>query len=442
MSDGAATDREAHMNRSEGERHLPEGMEPSSSALERTESHELDTLRMLQEAGLDESMPIDPSSLKALQELCTPKRSHGKMYVPDDTKLPALVNMEASEEEKEQEGPPTATLQRQVPAEVLRTTYALGRVTSDLTMGMRSEAVYEEETDASTAGSTQMMNDEKRILDQLQMQTALIMDLQRRVDDLTQIVLQQQGVPPPMQQFRAPVQQEAPRNMQQQPRHAAAPQEPPHHEMILLPRIANFICNIPAYIRSTRVAAICRIFWDVHARDMNGRIDGNLILKIVFMAAILMAKLTASNQRKKRDRTSALQFYVAVLLIVCGFMLQSGYARFLYNFFVKERYPQRIWNGEEVTVGPRPPVRQVMQAEADQQPAGILRGAIPRGAPAGGVGKVVTDIIYLFITLFLSILPMWKPEALQEQGNDQEEQQEPRENEREDDNDAPMDEGL
>lgn len=413
---------------------------------------------MMEEFGFDSSMPIDPSSLKALQELLlTPKRTHGKPIAKvEDSKLPAVMNLvtgETNDETKEQasltNNNSNTSTSPHVPSEVLRP-IALGRATSDLTMGLRSEAMVEEDTDASTAGSTQGVptSMDKRILDQLQVQTALLLDLQRRVDELSQIVISQQGqlqqqhqgnIPPAQHSFnqargnvmppvaqqqpqQAPLQQQQPRNAAPMPPPPAAPQEPP--QMFLF---ALLTC-IPTYIRSTRVAEICRVYYALHRRDMGGRFDMNLIIKILFMGAILYAKFSASHRRKKNIKTT-LQTYVAVLLIVGGFLLQSGYARFLQNFIFKERYVQRIWNGEQIDVAAQPPPRaaaerrgqraqaeQEGEEEANAAGPGLLRGGIAEAPAQGGIiGKVLMDVVYLFGSFILSILPMWKAEAQQNQ---------------------------
>lgn len=427
------------------ERRLREGMTPSWDGLERRESLDEETLRMLREYGLDLSTPVDPSSLKALQELCTPKRSHGNtVEMPEDSKPPAIPNLAVEEAKEQASNDPRdiSILSPHVPSEVLRH-IALGRVTSDLTTNLRSDAMTEEETDASTAGSTQVASTEKIILDQLQLQTALLMDLQRRVDELTQLVLYQQyrpvlppphfqqpGFPPPhFQQPRNVFQAEQRPPVGDVPRHGPPPEAPPPPQMFLLSRLTQayeaFI-SIPSLLRSSRMAEIWRVFWELHRRDMGNRIDGNMLLKILFMLLVVTAKLTASNKRKPRG-SKHFQFGVAIVLILVGFFLQSGYYRFFHNFFIKERYPQRIWNGEQINVAAQQPPRP---AERRPQPAavppqqGILRGGIPRGnAQVGAVGRVVTDILYLFGSFLLSILPMWKAEARQQEVEPEEENQ-------------------
>ena len=185
--------------RTDGERHLSEGT-MSSNNMGRNESEDTETLRIMQEAGFDPAMPIDPSSLKAIQELLTPKQAQRKSPTTmEDSKPSAIPNLVTEDTKENASLDPSsvgASLEH-VPSEVLRPISLGGRVTSDLTMGaLRSETPFEEDqTDASTAGSTQRTggNMEKRILDQMQMQTALLIDLQRRVDELTHIVISQQG---------------------------------------------------------------------------------------------------------------------------------------------------------------------------------------------------------------------------------------------------------
>lgn len=436
--------------RTDGERHLSEGTMPSNNNMSRNESDDLETLRIMQEAGFDSSMPIDPSSLKAIQELLTPKQGQRKsLAASEDSKpsaTPKLVTEDAKEHASLNASPAGASMH--VPSEVLRP-ISLGRVTSDLTMGgaLKSEAVLleEEQTDASIAGSTLRTgggnNMDKRILDQMQMQTALLIDLQRRVDELTHVVLSQQGqihqqqqqqggymAPPPtsinqalpQQQARymPPIMQPQARNNHVPPQAPAEPAQPPQQMFLFA-----LLTSIPAYIRSTRIAQICRVFWALHQRDMRNRIDFNLIIKILFMGAILMAKFTNSNKRKKSAK-SKFQMHVLILLILGGFLIQTGYAKFLHNFFVKERYAQRIWAGEGIDVTAQPhfgaqqeprraerPERDVQDANNDDGP-GLLRGGIAR-AEGNVVSKFVMDIVYLFGSFLLSILPMWKAQPRQ-----------------------------
>jgi hypothetical protein len=441
--------------RTDGERHRSEGT-MSSNNMGRNESEDTETLRIMQEAGFDPAMPIDPSSLKAIQELLTPKQSQRKSpSTMEDSKPSAIPNLVAEDTKENASLDPSsvgASLEH-VPSEVLRP-ISLGRVTSDLTMGaLRSEAPFEEDqTDASTAGSTQRTggNMEKRILDQMQMQTALLIDLQRRVDELTHIVISQQGQL--QQQHQQQQQQGALVTRQATIVNQAVPQQqarniPPMHpqarnapaaaaaaaaaqEPAQLPAVPQqmfffaFFTSIPTYIRSTRVAKVCRLFWYLQKRDMRDRIDFNLFIKILFMGAILIAKFTNSQKRRKSIK-SKFQTHVLVLLVFGGFLIQTGYARFLRNFFIKQRYAQRIWAGEEIDATVQPHFnnaerqrrerqeRQVQEANEDEGP-GFLRGGIARAPAQGGiVGKFVMDIVYLFGSFLLSIFPMWKAEPRQ-----------------------------
>jgi hypothetical protein len=412
---------------------------------------------MLQECGLDPSTPVDPSSLKALQELIrAPKTSHSTTAAmpAEDSKQPALPSSAVDAIKEQESNTPLHNVFRSphVPSEVLRP-IDFRRVTSDLTQAnaLQSASGVEEETDASTAGSTQGASAEKLILDQLQLQTALLIDLQRRVDELSQVVIHQQhrpGFPPPhfqqpgmpQPQFQQPGMPPAhfqhPRNAfpgDQRPPVGDVPPNgpaPPRPEMIVFTRLTRLyeaFVSIPSLVRSSRITEIGRVFWELHRRDMGNRIDGNLLLKILFMGLVVTAKLTASNKRRKKG-SSHLQFGVAIVLILVGFLLQTGYYRFFHNFFVKEKYPQRIWNGETIDVAAQQPPRPAAAAQQNPQRAGaappqqgILRGGIARANPQGGVRRVLTDILYLFGTLILSILPMWKAEPLQPQGPPEEE---------------------
>ena len=453
------------------ERRVGEGIPPSWDGHERSESLDEETLGMLQECGLDLSTPVDPSSLKALQELCTPKRSHDKKTadeLQEDSKQPAIPNGVMDEAKEQESNDPRGASIRSphVPYEVLKP-ITFGRATSDLTTTLRSDAMMEEETDASTAGSTHVASTQKIILDQLQLQTALLMDLQRRVDELTQIVHQQQyrsGLPPPtfQQQPVFPPHLQQPRNVhpaeqqrRQPPRgdvhHDGGPPPPPPPQppqMFIfshLTQLYEALLSIPSVIRSSRMAKIWHVFWELHRRDMGNRIDGNLLLKILFVLLVITAKMTASSKRRKKGSTN-IPFGVAAVLIFVGFLLQSGYYRFFHNFFIKERYPQRIWNGERIDVAaqqqqqqpPRPAEPRPNRAAVVPPQQGILRGHIPQAnAQAGAAGRVVMDILYLLGSFLLSILPMWKAEPRQQQVEPEEEnQRQPNEEQERDDNEG------
>lgn len=110
----------------------------------------------------------------------------------------------------------------------------------------------------------------------------------------------------------------------------------------------------------------------------------------------------------------------------------------MHNFIVKENYPGRIWNGEEINLDDLPPII-VPRPRAPPQlhggggggdqgnhggqanaggPIGYLQrtllgGRIPQNEPGQGMGVVsaIQDVLCLFGSFFLSIFPMWAPEA-------------------------------
>jgi hypothetical protein len=91
--------------------------------------------------------------------------------------------------------------------------------------------------------------------------------------------------------------------------------------------------------------------------------DGGLLFKVLVILAILTARWSSSKRKKQMSTTKsaaldhsrtlaefwdAYRLYIMIILVVVGFFIQSGYLEFLYNFFIKENYPVRIWCGEDV----------------------------------------------------------------------------------------------
>lgn len=228
-----------------------------------------------------------------------------------------------------------------------------------------------------------------------------------------------------------------------------------------------------------RFYKLAKLFLELRRRQVPN-FDVGLLFKVLVMMAILMARMSSSmpggsnkngmNNNKNDDDAmlSATElmwiyrFYFLTTIVVVGFIIQSGYATFLYKFFVKHNYPWRVlWNGQDIDVEqavreaaaqeeaaaavrvqaaaaavaaaphPRhlPPGRQpppvagghendaVAAAPANDQPGwrqAILAGEIPRVAPehfGNGPLAMVLETLVLIGSFFLSILPMWTPHA-------------------------------
>jgi len=231
-----------------------------------------------------------------------------------------------------------------------------------------------------------------------------------------------------------------------------------------------------------RFYKLAKLFLELRRRQVPN-FDVGLLFKVLVMMAILMARMSSSmpggsykngmnnnnNDNNKNDDDTMLsptelmwiyRFYFLTTIVVVGFIIQSGYATFLYKFFVKHNYPWRVlWNGQDIDVEqavreaaaqeeaaaaarvqaaaaaaaphPRhlppgqhpPPVaggheNDAVAAVPANDPPGwrqaILAGEIPRAAPehfGNGPLAVVMETLVLIGSFFLSILPMWTPHA-------------------------------
>jgi hypothetical protein len=222
---------------------------PSSAAIKTP-----NTVRFLKDAGL-ESTPVDPVSLKALQEL-----------LEDQDSKPAAASIpELTEEQIDLKQPPVQEV------DAVRDLRHLASELSVPFSSTQSYNYYIERSNASTAGSTPVeLTEGKRILQQLELQMALLMDLQRRMDVLTKVMMQEQltsrgmpptvmpppppglptglapGVPypPPPPDARIPVQH----RMRQQ---RVQPQAPPPRMMVA--PLFDWVANLPHRISESRM---------------------------------------------------------------------------------------------------------------------------------------------------------------------------------------------
>lgn len=366
-----------------------------------------DTLRFLKENGLD-STPIDPASLEALEKMVTPMK---KKIEEEEDRKPAAV----SQLEKER------TIKFVLPVQEVQTHRELKSATSDITAtGVQSTT----ETNRTTAGSEEI-SVENSILHQLEVQTSMIMEMQRRIDHLTNMVHHMAGMPPgaqlpqaamlpPQNSMRQPsegVLPPAAAPVTQQPR-AAVPEQPPlPPPRTLFGSICDWSSNLLARVRISRTAEVWRVFWALHRRHV--RLDGGLVFKVLIAVAVFSAKLMSRRNKTGDFWSSSVKFNLVLFLVFVGFLIQSGYINFFHRFLIRDKIVERIYGGEDIDVDQ---LNWDVAAVPRNNRNNNLRNLIPRNhmlagnipAPRNGI-NVLTDIVVLFGSFLLSILPMWKP---------------------------------
>jgi hypothetical protein len=418
--------------------------------------NDLEIQKFLKEAGFDENTQIDPASRIALQELLT-----------NSTKPSAKPDLSPTSLQSDDEVEITFS---SPPVPQVDTSPIVQRHVSDLSGGAFMDSPYQLSGDsaASTAGLSaeeRNLSKEDRILLLLERQTSMLTDVHRRIDHLTAVVQRQQqpvatttnlsilsrhDLNRRIDELSLLVEQYKQRLETRQsaahtvplPRPAGA--EPPRNG----PRGLEFPMEHllheeqqpqvpPPPGRLSRVSKIMKLFFALRRRQAPN-FDGGLIIKVLVMMTILLSRL--SNRRKRagtldggeEDWMWEYRFYFMIVLVIGGFLVQSGFIKFTYTFFVKENYPARIWEGEEIEDverealeaqqrqrRPPPPPRPRDDENAPQEPGWrqtfLAGGIAPNNDPehrAGGVLRVVQDVGFFIGSFFLSIFPMWRPEAL------------------------------
>ena len=212
---------------------------------------------------------------------------------------------------------------------------------------------------------------------------------------------------------------------------------------------------------------VLRLFWE-QSRTYVRPLDGPLLFKLFFMLLVVISRVTKDNKRQK-NANQLYKLKMMTTLLIVGFLYHIRYLQYLYQFFWKENVPMRVWKGEEDIVIPPPSADDANQNDVDnhennenhddyandnrngnnqihqiQQPAnpiprpfgehvqqnldlgggqeqrrnGFLWGGIaPRdendeNVQNNPVFTFVQDVVYLFGSFILSLLPFWNPEAL------------------------------
>jgi len=220
----------------------------------------------------------------------------------------------------------------------------------------------------------------------------------------------------------------------------------------------GFFRNLGRTVLQLRIVRIMQAFVRLRRRYGVLPLDGGLIIKALFMVAILGTRMLSSSKRFDSGSEYDAQLKVAALgmMVLLGFFVHTGYLKYSYIFFIKENIATRIWRGESIedilttttagapgaaggggagaaaanhnnndnnnnqlglprgNVPPGQPQRHPNNNNQQQQQHGwrntFLGGIIPQ-ANQGGIVGAFQDIALLFGSFLLSIFPMWQPEG-------------------------------
>ena len=409
--------------------------------------------RVLRSAGLP-SDPIDPSSMAALREMV---REEQEKLQQDDDQKPAAKPSPQEVAAGAAQYPPVAAAaaagsrsrsRSQSPPPPRDTSPPVGsvdrkmqRTLSDLTTpALISSSI------SSTAGSSS--RPEKRILEQLEFQTSLLLDMQRQIEALTAKVDRLEGgggvqprlkrdrettttpQPEPQNNYLRYEEMAPPPQVEPVPRQAPMAVErpvPPQPAAgggfmahLFLPILAPF-----NFLFQSRVALILRAFWTQKEGQVRP-LDIGLVFKLIFM----MSVVTARVQRRGDNGFQSPKFISIIFLIVGGLLYHTKYIQFFYQFCFKDQVPLRIWNGEGADGRPMPPPQRIPvppnRRAADDNENNqdgdenlnwrhtFLGGIIIPRPNQNPIIAAVQDVFYLLGSFLFSIFPMWRPEGPQE----------------------------
>ena len=330
--------------------------------------------QILSHAGL-ESAPIDPSSLEALQELVRQEQQ-------------AQQAQKLHEKKKN----PSAVVPRSPPSPSFGAPEPKEHIMKEEPSFSSGKVLPREEPPPSPPSNhgEQNLSKDERILQQLHVQTKLILDLQQQIRSLSQKIDRLEKHPPsnsdretlpqrnnkldanqpdpihndnnyidnyddenfnnhlnPLRQQEPMVRQAPPRGLDE--RNQAQPQQPP--EVAAAERLGFFgllfwpLTTPVSYIWNSRIAEIVREFW----RQSEGQVrplDGGLLVKLLFMMLLTTARMQRRSKRgSDGGGINSYRFHITISLMITGFLYHTKYLQFAYKFFVEDQMPLRIWNG-------------------------------------------------------------------------------------------------
>jgi hypothetical protein len=179
---------------------------------------------------------------------------------------------------------------------------------------------------------------------------------------------------------------------------------------------------------ASRVVQIMSLFWS-QSRGVVRPLDGALLFKIMFMLLVVTARMSRSPAASSASPT---RLTITILLMVGGFLWHVRYLQFVYQFVVTDNVPRRVWNGQyhgnadnnnannnnAEPAAPAVPVPPNVAARQNPDEGGVgdwrntfLGGGIQRRDPHNPIVAVLLDVLYLLGSFVFSIFPMWRPEA-------------------------------
>ena len=282
-----------------------------------------------------------------------------------------------------------------------------------------SEQRYTTYTSPNPSTTTNSSRDD-RLMEQLQLQTSLILDLQRKIDNLSGRVKELESGTPASSGSGSNVLQPPQSN---ETSHYAADNLPPR----MAPPVAaedNVAEGAAAAQQQARVVPpesrfvrFVRIYVELR-RQQVPNFEWGVLFKVAIMMAILFSRMGADWNNM------SLKFHALGMVLIGGFLLQSGFAQFLYKFVVEENYVYRILVlNEDVTLpAVAPPMARPGRGGAGAAAADdgwfdwretFLGGRIHQGEAAAEdplLWRFFKEIFLLIMSFVLSIFPMWHPE--------------------------------
>ena len=108
---------------------------------------------------------------------------------------------------------------------------------------------------------------------------------------------------------------------------------------------------------------VLRLFWE-QSRTYVRPLDGPLLFKLFFMLLVVISRVAKDNKRQK-NANQVYKLKMMTTLLIVGFLYHIRYLQYLYQFFWKENVPMRVWKGEEDIVIPPPSADDANQNDAD-----------------------------------------------------------------------------